>query len=32
VTDNGIVRTEEEQQMLFQRFFRSSCPEARQER
>ena len=32
VADNGIGLTEEEQQMLFQRFFRSSRPEARQER
>jgi signal transduction histidine kinase len=32
VTDNGIGLTEEEQKMLFQRFFRSSRPEARQER
>ena len=32
VADTGIGLTEEEQQMLFQRFFRSSRPEARQER
>jgi signal transduction histidine kinase len=32
VIDTGIGLTEEEQQMLFQRFFRSSRPEARQER
>jgi PAS domain S-box-containing protein len=32
VTDTGIGLTEEEQSMLFQRFFRSSRPEARQER
>jgi PAS domain S-box-containing protein len=32
VTDNGIGLTEEEQSLLFQRFFRSSRPEARQER
>jgi PAS domain S-box-containing protein len=32
VIDNGIGLTEEEQQQLFQRFFRSSRPEARQER
>jgi PAS domain S-box-containing protein len=32
VTDTGIGLTDEEQQQLFQRFFRSSRPEARQER
>jgi signal transduction histidine kinase len=32
VTDTGIGLTEEEQRLLFQRFFRSSRPEARQER
>jgi PAS domain S-box-containing protein len=32
VADTGIGLTEEEQQQLFQRFFRSSRPEARQER
>ena len=32
VSDTGIGLTEEEQQILFQRFFRSSRPEARQER
>lgn len=32
VTDTGIGLTDEEQAMLFQRFFRSSRPEARQER
>jgi signal transduction histidine kinase len=32
VSDTGIGLTEDEQRMLFQRFFRSSRPEARQER
>jgi signal transduction histidine kinase len=32
VIDTGIGLSEDEQQMLFQRFFRSSRPEARQER
>ncbi|MCC7369306.1 MAG: PAS domain-containing protein [Chloroflexi bacterium] len=32
VADTGIGLTEDEQQRLFQRFFRSSRPEARQER
>ncbi len=32
VADTGIGLTEEEQRLLFQRFFRSSRPEARQER
>lgn len=32
VKDTGIGLTEEEQQLLFQRFFRSNRPEARQER
>jgi PAS domain S-box-containing protein len=32
VTDTGIGLTDDEQQQLFQRFFRSSRPEARQER
>jgi signal transduction histidine kinase len=32
VSDTGIGLTDEEQRLLFQRFFRSSRPEARQER